>query len=106
MSKEPANCKQKVGGVQRTRVFFESERRALRVAPMERRSWPFCWTGFGAKHVGIIPRLIVTHWLHGIDSYTHLVDAAFHGHPSALHRFAETGFTCAAALSMVRKSSQ
>ena len=27
---------------------------ALRVIPMERKSWLFCWTELGAKHVGIM----------------------------------------------------
>ena len=34
--------------------------RALRVVPMGRKSWLFCWTELGAKHVGIIQSLIVT----------------------------------------------
>ncbi len=48
--------------------------RALRVLPMGRKSWLFCWTELGAKHVGIIQSLIVTCRLHGIDPYTYLVD--------------------------------
>ena len=48
--------------------------RALRVIPMGRKSWLFCWTEFGAKHVGIVQSLIVTCRLHDIDPYTHLVD--------------------------------
>lgn len=48
--------------------------RALRVIPMGRRSWLFCWTELGAKHVGIVQSLIVTCRLHGIDPYTYLVD--------------------------------
>jgi len=48
--------------------------RALRVVPMGRKSWLFCWTELGAKHVGIIQSLIVTCRLHGIDAYTYLVD--------------------------------
>lgn len=48
--------------------------RALRVIPMGRKSWLFCWTELGAKHVGIIQSLIVTCRLHGIDPYTYLVD--------------------------------
>ncbi len=48
--------------------------RALRVIPMGRRSWLFCWTELGAKHVGIIQSLIVTCRLHSIDPYTYLVD--------------------------------
>jgi transposase len=49
--------------------------RALRVIPMGRKSWLFCWTELGAKHVGIIQSLIVTCRLHGVDPYTYLVDA-------------------------------
>jgi transposase len=48
--------------------------RALRVIPMGRKSWLFCWTELGAKHVGIVHSLIVTCRLHGIDPYTYLVD--------------------------------
>ena len=48
--------------------------RALRVIPMGRKSWLFCWTELGARHVGIIQSLIVTCRLHGIDPYTYLVD--------------------------------
>lgn len=48
--------------------------RALRVIPMGRKSWLFCWTEIGAKHVGIIQSLIVTCRLHGVDPYTYLVD--------------------------------
>lgn len=48
--------------------------RALRVIPMGRKSWLFCWTELGAKHVGIIQSLIVTCRLHGVDPCTYLVD--------------------------------
>ena len=48
--------------------------RALRVIPMGRKAWLFCWTELGAKHVGIIQSLIVTCRLHSIDPYTYLVD--------------------------------
>jgi transposase len=48
--------------------------RALRVIPMGRKSWLFCWTELGAKQVGIIQSLIVTCRLHGIDPYTYLID--------------------------------
>jgi len=48
--------------------------RALRAIPMGRKSWVFCWTEVGAKHVGILQSLIVTCRLHGIDPYTYLVD--------------------------------
>ncbi len=48
--------------------------RALRAIPMGRKSWLFCWTELGARHVGIVQSLIVTCRLHGIDPYTYLVD--------------------------------
>ena len=48
--------------------------RALRVVPMGRRNWLFCWTEVGAKHVGIAQSLIATCRLHDIDPYTYLVD--------------------------------
>jgi transposase len=48
--------------------------RALRVVPMGRKNWNFCWTELGAKHVGIIQSLIVTCRLHSIDPYIYLVD--------------------------------
>lgn len=59
--------------------------RALRVIPMGRKSWLFCWTELGAKHVGIIQSLIVTCRLHGIDPYTYLVDVLqrVEQHPAA-----------------------
>jgi transposase len=48
--------------------------RALRVVPMGRKAWLFCWTELGARDVGIIQSLIVTCRLHGIDPYTYLID--------------------------------
>ena len=48
--------------------------RALRVIPMGRKNWNFCWTELGAKHIGIVQSLIVTCRLHDIDPYTYLVD--------------------------------
>lgn len=48
--------------------------RALRVIPMGRKNWLFCWTEVGAKYVGIFQSLIVTCKMHGIDPYTYLVD--------------------------------
>lgn len=48
--------------------------RALRAIPMGRKSWMFCWTELGAKHVGIMQSLIVTCRLHQIDPYDYLVD--------------------------------
>lgn len=48
--------------------------RALRVIPMGRKNWLFCWTEVGARHVGIIQSLLSTCRLHGVDPYTYLVD--------------------------------
>jgi len=48
--------------------------RALRVIPMGRRNWLFCWTELGAQQVGIMQSLIVTCRLHGVDPYEYLVD--------------------------------
>ena len=48
--------------------------RALRVSPMGRRNWLFCWTELGAEVVGKIQLLLVTCRLHGVDPYTYLVD--------------------------------
>jgi transposase len=48
--------------------------RALRVIPMGRKNWLFCWTEVGAKYVGIFQSFIVTCKMHGIDPYTYLVD--------------------------------
>jgi transposase len=48
--------------------------RALRAIPMGRKSWLFCWTELGAKHVGIVQSLLATCRLHDIDPYEYLVD--------------------------------
>jgi transposase len=48
--------------------------RALRVIPMGRKAWLFCWTEVGAQHVGIIQSLLTTCRLQGVDPYTYLVD--------------------------------
>jgi len=48
--------------------------RALRVIPMGRRNYLFCWSEIGAARVGQIQSLLVTCKLHGIDPYTYLVD--------------------------------
>jgi transposase len=59
--------------------------RALRVIPMGRKNWLFCWTEGGAKYVGIFQSLIVTCKMHGIDPYTYLVDVLqrVSNHPSS-----------------------
>ena len=65
------------------RVFLENPavpmdnnhtERALRVVPLGRKNWMFCWTELGAEHVGIIQSLIVTCKMQGIDPATYLVD--------------------------------
>lgn len=48
--------------------------RALRVIPMGRRNWLFCWSEVGAEIVGIMQSLIVTCRLHDIDPTTYLTD--------------------------------
>lgn len=48
--------------------------RALRPIPMGRKSWLFCWTELGARHVGIVQSLIATCRLHQVDPYDYLVD--------------------------------
>jgi len=48
--------------------------RALRVIPMGRKNWLFCWSEVGARHVGIIQSLLTTCRLHQVDPYTYLVD--------------------------------
>ena len=48
--------------------------RGLRVIPMGRKNWQFCWTELGAHQVGIIQSLLTTCKLHNIDPYTYLVD--------------------------------
>lgn len=48
--------------------------RALRVIPMGRKNWLFCWTEIGAELVGIIQSLLVTCRLHQVNPYDYLVD--------------------------------
>lgn len=48
--------------------------RALRVVPMGRRNWLFCWTELGARYVGMIQSLLTTCRLHEINPYDYLVD--------------------------------
>ena len=48
--------------------------RALRVIPMGRKNWLFCWSEVGAKHVGIIQSLLTTCRLHQVNPYPYLVD--------------------------------
>ena len=48
--------------------------RALRVIPMGRKNWLFCWTQVGAEQVGVIQSLLSTCRLHQVDPYAYLVD--------------------------------
>lgn len=48
--------------------------RALRTIPMGRKSWLFCWTELGARHVGMVQSLLTTCKLHEVDPYDYLVD--------------------------------
>ena len=48
--------------------------RALRVIPMGRKNWLFCWTELGAKQVGIVQSLLATCRLHDVDPYDYFVD--------------------------------
>jgi hypothetical protein len=58
--------------------------RALRVIPMGRKAWMFCWTELGARDVGIVQSLIVTCRLHGVEVYSYFVDVLQRvaGHPA------------------------
>ncbi len=48
--------------------------RALRVIPMGRKNWMFCWTELGARYIGQVQSLITTCVLHEVNPYTYLVD--------------------------------
>lgn len=48
--------------------------RALRVIPMGRKNYLFCWTELGAEDLGILQSLLVTCRLHEINPYAYLVD--------------------------------
>ena len=48
--------------------------RALRVIPMGRKNYLFCWTEMGAEHLGILQSLMVTCRLQGVNPYHYLVD--------------------------------
>jgi len=48
--------------------------RALRVIPMGRKNYLFCWSELGAEHLGVLQSLMVTCRLHNINPYTYLVD--------------------------------
>lgn len=48
--------------------------RTLRVVPMGKKNWLFCWTEIGAELVGIAQSLLTTCRLQGVDPFTYLVD--------------------------------
>ncbi len=48
--------------------------RTLRVIPMGRKNWLFCWSELGAHQVGVVQSLLTTCVLHDIDPFTYLVD--------------------------------
>lgn len=48
--------------------------RALRVVPMGRKNYLFCWSELGAEQLGILQSLMVTCRLQGINPYHYLVD--------------------------------
>jgi hypothetical protein len=53
-------------------IDTNSLERALRVIPMGRKNWNFCWTEVGARQVGIVQSLLVTCKLHDIAPYDYL----------------------------------
>ncbi len=48
--------------------------RALRVIPMGRKNYLFCWSELGAEQLGILQSLMVTCRLQGVNPYHYLVD--------------------------------
>jgi hypothetical protein len=48
--------------------------RALRVIPMGRKNYLFCWSELGAEQLGILQSLLVTCRLQKINPYHYLVD--------------------------------
>jgi hypothetical protein len=48
--------------------------RALRVIPMGRKNYLFCWSELGAENMGVLQSLMVTCRLLGINPYHYLVD--------------------------------
>jgi hypothetical protein len=48
--------------------------RALRVIPMGRKNYLFCWTELGAEDLGVLQSLLVTCRLQGVNPYDYLVD--------------------------------
>lgn len=48
--------------------------REIRAIAVGRRTWLFCGTEVGARQVGIIPSVLASCRLHGVDPYVYLVD--------------------------------
>jgi hypothetical protein len=48
--------------------------RDLRVIPMGRKNWLFCWSEVGAQYVAIFQSLIVSCRMNGVDPYRYRVD--------------------------------
>ena len=48
--------------------------RALRVIPMGRKNFLFCWSEMGAEQLGILQSVLVTCRLHDVNPYEYLVD--------------------------------
>jgi transposase len=48
--------------------------RTLRVIPMGRKAWQFCWSEVGAEKVGVVQSLLTTCRLHDVHPYHYLVD--------------------------------
>jgi len=48
--------------------------RALRVVPMGRKNYLFCWSEIGAEQLGVLQSLMVTCRLQGVNPYHYLVD--------------------------------
>ena len=48
--------------------------RALRVIPIGRKNYLFCWSELGAEQLGILQSLMVTCRLQGVNPYHYLVD--------------------------------
>lgn len=59
--------------------------RALRVIPMGRKNYLFCWSELGAENLGILQSLMVTCRLQDINPHTYLVDVLqrVNQHPAA-----------------------
>ena len=49
--------------------------RGLRVLPLGRKNWLFCWTEVGAEAVGIVQSPVATCRLQGVDPRSYLEDA-------------------------------